>query len=96
MLNSGKEKSDMGDTVEQSEEKPVQGLNEYNVKGVRKELIIIKYDIAQFFQKSSAAGVFLCITAFIAMIVANSPLSTTYDHLIHTERNWLDLVRPHH
>lgn len=74
----------MGDTIEQSAEEPVKGLNEYNVKGVRKELIIIKYDIAQFFQKSSAAGVFLCITAFIAMIVANSPLSTTYDHLIHT------------
>ncbi len=70
----------MGDTVENS----VNGLDDHNVKGVRRNLISFKYDIAQFFEKSSAAGIFLCITAFIAMVVANSPLSTTYDHLIHT------------
>ncbi len=70
----------MGDKIK----KPADCLSEYNVRGVRKDLIIMKHDIAQFFQKSSAAGIFLCITAFIAMIVANSSYSSTYDHLIHT------------
>ncbi|MGH1456292.1 MAG: Na+/H+ antiporter NhaA [Alphaproteobacteria bacterium] len=38
--------------------------------------------MAQFFQKESFAGIFLCITALIAMIIANSPFFYLYDYWI--------------
>lgn len=37
----------------------------------------------QFLQHEAAGGVILCVAAILALIVANSPMASTYDHLLH-------------
>lgn len=38
-----------------------------------------------FFQQESAGGLLLLICAVIAMILANSPIGTAYEHILHTQ-----------
>ncbi|MEZ5898770.1 MAG: Na+/H+ antiporter NhaA [Hyphomicrobium sp.] len=42
---------------------------------------VINFD---FLQHEAAGGVILCIAAILALIIANSPFGTEYDHLLHT------------
>lgn len=70
--------SNLGDDMKHLSE----DIRHLDMNHIRKDLINIKHDIAQFFDKSSAAGIFLCITALIAMIIANSPYTHFYDQLI--------------
>lgn len=55
---------------------------EENLSTIEENLIEFKNDIAQFLKQSSVAGIFLCITAIIAMIVANSTFADAYDAFI--------------
>lgn len=72
------------DTVQLAED--AKNLDIENVKedavNIGEDIALLTQDILQFFKQESAAGIFLCITAFIAMIVANSPLYYLYDNLI--------------
>ncbi|MCB1483387.1 MAG: Na+/H+ antiporter NhaA [Hyphomicrobiaceae bacterium] len=47
----------------------------------RKKKRVLNFD---FLQHEAAGGVILCIAAILALIVANSPFGTEYDHLLHT------------
>lgn len=41
--------------------------------------------VFNFLQHEAAGGIILCFAAMLALIVANSPLSVHYDHLLHTD-----------
>ncbi|MDH5722905.1 MAG: Na+/H+ antiporter NhaA [Alphaproteobacteria bacterium] len=49
---------------------------------IKKDIANITQDITQFFKQESFAGIFLCLTAIIAMIIANTALVSYYDQLI--------------